>query len=209
MLRLTPLRRRNSITLMERRASWVVGTFFVIPAIGLLASCTGKPFSVKPNVDLARQNEPVKARVGDLLVGAAPLVDEDLLFEVFDANLILAGVLPVMLKVTNEGSEQIRLERVTFELEGDGRELDLIDARGAFKRLVSYYGISLYNKRGYRDSLEEFRSYELDRRNALAPSQERGGLLFFGSKNRELPLSGFVLRVRLSRAEPVELSLSE
>lgn len=207
--RLTPLPRRNSITLMERRASQVVGTLLVIAAITLLVSCTGKPFSVKPSVDLTKHLPPVKARVGEMVVAAAPVVDEDLLFDVFDANLILAGVLPVMVKVTNKGSEQIELERVRWELAGDGGELDLLDTKGAFKRLISYYGISTYSKRGYRESLGEFKAYELDRENALAPLEERRGVMFFGIKNKELPQSGFVLTVRMSKAEQVELRLSE
>lgn len=200
---------------MKQRGVRCAVYLIVVSTLALLWSC-GKPFNVKPNVDLGDTAQPVEARVGDVSVAAALILNEDRLFEVFDANLILAGVLPVEVKVMNHGGSALKMRELRFELrDAGGRELARLEGRDAFKRLISYYGISIYRKSGYRQSLEEFKAYELDRNSPLEPTQARDGLVFFklntfklnAAENAPAPI-GLVLSVRPpSSKEAVELKL--
>ena len=104
--------------------------------------------------------------------------DEDLLYDTFDANLISAGLLPVRVMLTNNGSELVDISQTRFEVEAASQRYKAVDARKAFKRLMSYYEVTAYNKSGYRDSLEAFTAYAFDLRTPLNGNQSRQGLVF-------------------------------
>ena len=121
---------------------------------------------------------------GKVLLNGVALTDEDFLYESFNANLILAGVLPVRLRVTNNGGSEIRVRRNWFEIRAVGRSLKSIEAERAFKRLLSFYGVKVYNKLGYKQSKEAFMSYELDLGEPLKPGSNREGIIFFEARPR-------------------------
>lgn len=139
----------------------------------------GKPFNVKTQPTLPSTSYSARARVDDITVEANAIIDEDFLYDTFDANLIAAGVLPVRVMLTNSGAGSADLKSARFEIEAQSRRFKAADSRRSFKRLISYYGISVYSKTGYKESLEAFDSYALDVSTPLAGSQSRQGLLFF------------------------------
>lgn len=178
--------------------------------IGLIGC--GKPFNVKqPNLPPATYTGKVSRANVD--VQAQAITDEDFLYDNFDANLIAARVLPVRVMLTNSANQDADLKRARFEIRPpQGRAAPAVDAREAFKRLISYYEIKAYNKSGYKKSLEAFSSYALDVKSPLAAGQSRQGLVFFvipGESSRAL---GLTLRItRLSSRESqdaVELKLN-
>lgn len=151
-------------------------------AAALFAAATfgcGKPFNVKTQPALPPASYAAKASVDGLAVEALAITDEDFLYDTFDANLISAGVLPVRVMLTNSGGEAVDCKNARFEIETQSRRFKAVDARKAFKRLISYYGISAYTKSGYSESLEAFTSYALDVGTPLAGAQSRQGLMFF------------------------------
>ncbi|HVF92605.1 MAG TPA: hypothetical protein VNH22_21230 [Blastocatellia bacterium] len=180
----------------------------------LTACCGGKPFNVKA------RPEPPPAVAGAVTesqgvsIQAEAVTDEDYLYEVFDANLIMAGILPVRLKIENRSGEALNLKRVKFEVVSSGRPLKRLDASGAFKRLISFYGISTYSKEGYRESRGDLSSYALLVDAPLAQGETRQGLLFFRVPDDQIRQSGLTLLVKKlkpgrSDAEtPVELRLN-
>ena len=139
----------------------------------------GRPFNVKTQPALPPANYAAKATAGGVAVEAQAITDEDFLYDTFDANLISAGIIPVRVMLTNSGGETVDCKNARFEIETQSKRLKAVGARKAFKRLISYYGISVYSKSGYNESLEAFASYALDVGTPLAGSQSRQGLVFF------------------------------
>jgi hypothetical protein len=174
--------------------------------VAVAAFGCGKPFNVKTQPDLPPANYANKVTAGNISIQAQALTDEDFLYDTFDANLLLAGILPVRIMLTNSGVEILDLKEARFEVRGTtGSTFKSIDDRRAFKRLVSYYEISAYNKAGYKESLEAFSTYGLDTSTPLAAGQSRQGLLFFSVPPPEAARGGLTLVV--SRLHPASNSL--
>jgi hypothetical protein len=139
----------------------------------------GKPFNVKTQPGLPPARYVAKASVDSITVEAQAITDEDFLYDTFDANLISGGVFPVRVMLTNAGDEAIELKRARFEVQAAaGRSFRSADTKKAFKQLISYYGISVYSKSGYKESLESFSAYALDVATPLGGRQTRQGLVF-------------------------------
>ena len=106
----TAIRREESY-----RIRWQAALLFLV--FPVFFSC-GKPFDVKPKTKVESAlptNYTATAASGDLSVSAESLTDEDSLYNTFDSNLILAGILPVRVKLTNSGNENIVLKDAKFE----------------------------------------------------------------------------------------------
>jgi hypothetical protein len=175
----------------------------------LLAGCGGKPFNVKPRPDLAPATYTAEESAGGISVKAVKVTDEDLLYETFDASLILAGLLPVRIEVANATGAAIELKKAKFELRSAaGRRYKALKAKDAFKKLISYYGITTYSKDGYRESQEDFISYALDTAAPLAAGDKRAGMIFFAVPS-ELAASAELILVgeKLNRSASIELKL--
>jgi hypothetical protein len=184
------------------------------------AGCGGKPFNVREKPFNVKEGANVpppafsaRAQAGDVTIQAEAVTDEDLLLDTFDANLILAGLLPVGLMITNAGQGPLDLSKAEFEMRsGDGRTAKLVDAKRAFKRLISYYGISTYSKSGYKKSQEDFFSYSLDRAKPLAAGESREGMIFFllpagAGRPAGVTLIARGLDAKAAKNEAVELKL--
>jgi len=147
---------------------------------GSLAGCSGKPFNVKPRPSLSKSDYRASGQIDGVGIQAEPITDEDYLFEVFDANLIQAGVYPVRIRVKNNGGDALELKRAKFGVKSAaGKRFRVVDARPAYKRLISFYELSLYSKDGYKRSLNDFKSYAFDTESPLGPGDSRDGILFF------------------------------
>jgi hypothetical protein len=179
----------------------------------LFAGCGGKPFEVKPSVDLPTLASAPAAESPGIRLQAAALRDEDFLLETFDANLILAGILPVNMTITNRAATPVDLRKARFELRtADGHAYKAADIKSAFKRLVKYYEISTYSKPAYKESREDFASYALDTSRPLAMGESRQGMLFFIVPDGVVHASGLkLIGARLDAAQSgsaVELQLN-
>ncbi len=168
----------------------------MILLVALLPACGGKPFNVKTSPDIPPPEYAVKAAAGELTVQAAAVTDEDFLYETFDANLILAGVLPVRIKIANAAQEPVDLKKARFEIRAAGRAYKAINAKSAFKKLISYYGITTYSKLGYKESQTDFASHALDLELPLAAGESRQGMLFFQVPVEAAQAAGLTLVAR-------------
>ncbi len=181
--------------------------------LALLAGCGGKPFDVKTSVDLPSLADAPVAESQGLRLQAAALLDEDYLLETFDANLILAGILPVNVTITNRAATPVDLHKARFELRtAEGRTYKAADIKSAFKRLIKYYEISTYSKPAYKESREDFAAYALDTGRPLAMGESRRGMLFFIVPDGVVRASGLkLIGARLDAAQStsaVELQLN-
>ena len=171
----------------------------IIGVLGLvmmtLGGC-GKPFNVKTKTDLPPASFGAATVSDGISIQAQPVTDEDFLYERFDANLISAGVLPVRVMLKNSSERTVDLRKARFEIRQQaGRGFKSVEARAAFKRLISYYEIKAYNKGGFKDSLDAFSEYELDLRTPIGPGQSRQGLLFFLVPNEAAHATGLTMVV--------------
>jgi hypothetical protein len=146
----------------------------------LLLSGCGKPFNVKPRPDTPPPIAGASATASAIRLEAEAVTDEDYLYDTFEANLLMAGVLPVRVKITNRGTEETSLKKSRFEiLSAEPRAYKAIKAGEAFNRVFAFYGISLYTKRGYKESKSDFLSHAIDLSSPLAAGESREGLIFF------------------------------
>jgi len=175
------------------------------------AGCGRKPFDVKTRADLPSTSASVaSAQSSGITLQAEVLRDEDYLNDTFDANLILAGVLPVRLKLTNSSQEPVDLNKSRFEIKAaNGHSYKATDPKKAFKRLVAYYEISTYSKPGYKESQEAFTGYALDLSKPLGAGESREGLVFFVVPAAAAYAQGFIMIAsRLDqKGAAIELSL--
>lgn len=171
----------------------------VVSILAIPLGC-GKPFNVKQQPELPPVSYAAKASTDGISIQARAMTDEDFLYDTFDANLISAGVLPVRVMLTNLEDHAVDLQKAGFEIHAPaGRSFKAVDARRAFKRLISYYEIKVYNKSGYKKSLEAFSAYALDVKMPLAAGQSRQGLIFFLTTSESARAMGLTLVVsRLS-----------
>ena len=179
----------------------------------LLAGCGGgKPFNVKSGVTLPALTDAPLAEQSGVRMQAAAVRDEDYLLAIFDANLMMAGVLPVNLTITNQRAESLDLRKARFEVHSlDGHVYKAADGKRAFARLIKYYGISTYNKSGYKKSREDFAAYAFDTEKPLAMGESRQGMVFFIVPDGVIRAAGLkLIGARLGAAEhsAVELQLN-
>ena len=169
---------------------------------------------MKTQPSLPAASYAAKATVDSVAVEAQAVTDEDFLYETFDANLISAGVLPVRMMLTNSGAETVDFKSARFEVQSKTGRFKAVNARKAFKRLISYYGISAYSKSGYKESIEAFAAYALDVVTPLAGGQSRQGLMFFLAPSEAARQTGLTMIVgKLNSKQPgsgsrVELKLN-
>ena len=178
----------------------------------VLAGCGGKPFNVKTEVVLPAIAGAPAVESPAVRVQAAAVRDEDYLLSTFDANLILAGLLPVNVTITNRAAQPLDLRKARFQVRApDGHTYKAADANRAFKRLIQYYEISTYSKDAYKQSREDFAAYALDVTGPLAMGESRQGMLFFILPDRAIRVTGLkLIGVRLDASESksaVELQL--
>jgi hypothetical protein len=152
----------------------------LLAAIGSLTGCGARPFNVKPRPSLVKADYGASGTLDGVGIQAQAITDEDYLYEIFDANLIQAGIYPVRIRITNSGSDTIELKRAKFGIKsGAGKLFKVVEGRRAYKRLISYYELTLYSKDGYKRSLGDFESHVLDTASPLPPGESRDGILFF------------------------------
>jgi hypothetical protein len=141
-----------------------------------------------------------------LNVGAVVL-DGEQAYERFEANLPLAGVIAVDVRMINKSDATIRMNSLRF---------DLRDAAGAgFKQLVpkkalgsvmKYYGNGFYAKSAYRRTLEDYESVALKQGAEIEPGGDLRGILFFQTKQETKSVDGLSLAIA-GLAAPVNLQL--
>jgi len=171
--------------------------------LALGSGCAIKPFNVKPRPTAPPGGFAARATEGSLEVKAGTIRDEDYLYTTFDANLVLAGVLPLKLEIRNGGSQPVNMKQAQFMLSNGQKP---IGPRHAFKRLMTYYKIRLYSPEGYKASLGDFMSYGLDQASLLPPGESRWGILFFQDRPDQPRGRGLILSVK--GLGPAELKMA-
>ena len=159
----------------------------------VIAACGGRlykvaplPASVPPEISMGK---------GGLDVGAAAL-DGEQSYERFEANLPLAGVIAVDVRLVNNSEATIMTNSLRFELrDPSGAELKRIAPKKALSAVMKYYGDRFYAKVAYRRTLEDYESVALKQGSAIEPEREIRGIVFFQTKRETADVDGLILSV--------------
>lgn len=152
------------------------------------AACSNSLYKVKPVVTLPPMPASAKtADLGSVSFRAAPLLLDEESQELFEANLHLAGLLPVRVEIVHNSGDVIELKKVRFALrDANGTEWKAISAKKAIGRILDANGVYAYNPNSRKTFEKEFRAYELNLKSPLTHAERRReGFIFFQSPKKE------------------------
>ncbi|MBA2524348.1 MAG: hypothetical protein H0V18_01000 [Pyrinomonadaceae bacterium] len=194
------------------RSRNVVLLLFCASLALFVAGCAGALFKVKPVVELPPLTGAVKsASAGGVMIKVAPLLSDEETQELFEANLPLAGVLPLRVEVEHESGMPVELKRARFRLrDGEGREWRLLSPRQAISRILKANDVYVYNPSSRKQFEQEFAAYAIDLKAPLSTAdRRRQGFLFFQTPNKDPVASPRGLTLQGERLpQPVEIVLN-
>lgn len=142
--------------------------------------CSREPFRIQPKADSPSETLTNAAAGKSLSVRARALRDENESNDRFDANHLLAGVMPVEIRLENTASGPVSLVGIRFRLrDAKGTEWPALTPDQSVKRLVKYYGVRAYAVDGFNTFREKYRGYGLPATGSIAPGATVQGYLFF------------------------------
>jgi len=166
------------------------------------SACSGSLFKVKPASELPPLAADARtAEAGGVTLRVAPLLTDEQIQELFEANLPLAGVLPVRIELAFQGGAPVELKRARIHLRDDqNREWKLLAPKSAVSRIMKANGITLYNPNSRKQFEQEFGAYAIDLKAPLASGESRRqGFLFFQSPDKQAVTSAQKLTLTVER----------
>lgn len=161
----------------------------VVAFLALLAtmSCGGSSlYKVSPRVTASLPERAGEARAGGIVLRAVPLLTDEESQKLFEANLPLAGLLPVRVEIRNESGAPLPLKRARFLLRDEaGQVWKMRSAKQAVARILEANDVTFYNPSSRKEFEESFRAHALDLETPLGPSERREGLIFFQTPHKE------------------------
>lgn len=151
------------------------------------AACGGSLYKVKPVVEAPPiADGAAGAEAGGVGVRAVPVLTDEETQELFESNLLLAGLLPVRVEFNNRSGAAIDFKKVRFRLrDAEGREWKARSAKQAVARILEANAVYLYNPNSRAKFEEDFRAHALNVETPLAQGERRAGLLFFQTPKKE------------------------
>lgn len=182
----------------------------VLPLLAI--SCSNSLFKVKPVTQMpAMPSSAASLNVGSLSFRGSPLLTDEESQELFEANLHLAGLMPVRLEVVHNSGEAVAMKKLKFRLSDSANtEWKLISAKQAVSRILKANDLSLYNPNARKTFEKEFRAYEFNVKDPLTQAEgKRQGLLIFQSAKKDPVASPKNLTLTVEGlAQPVSLKLN-
>ena len=166
-----------------------------------LTACTGPLYSVAPIPKEHARDEVAITETG-LEVGAA-IVTEDRAFKDFDANLPLAGIVGIDLRVANRSQKSFR---PGIRLRTNERDWKPVSPKQALSRVMKYYGVRLYGKESFRQTREAYDSVGFNLDNEIKPGEERRGIVFFDLKTPATNINSVVIEIK-GAEKPILLTI--
>lgn len=153
-----------------------------------LTSCSTSLFKVKPVTELPPL--PAASRTADaggVTVRAAPLLTDEESQDLFEANLPVAGVLPVRLQLDFQSGVAVETKRARFRLrDNQNQEWKLLSPKSAISRIMKANGVFLYNPNSRKQFEQEFGAYAIDLKRPLSSDDpRRQGFLFFQTPDKQ------------------------
>lgn len=151
----------------------------ILLACFLLGGCNSV-FTIRPKNDLPPFESAGQALAPEIEIEARAFLSDAEVINTFEGNLLLAGIVPVRVRVKNPAGSQLVLFSARFELaSAGGRLFKPLSAKKTFERLLKYYNIRAYSRGAYANTIEGFEHLALDTRTPLASIESRQGFLYF------------------------------
>ena len=193
---------------MDRR-TFLFGSILISSLLSV--SCAGSLFKVKPAAELPPM--PSVARsvdAGGLSLRVAPLLSDEESQELFEANLHLAGVLPVRVELNLASGGPIQLKKARFKVrDNQNREWKMLTSKQAVSRIMSANGIRLYNPNGKKQFESDMSAYGMDVKTPLdSTAPQRRGYLFFQTPDKR-PVETVPLTLVIEKLpQPISIQLN-
>lgn len=145
----------------------------------LLGGCNSV-FTIRPKNDLPPFESAGRAVAPEIEIEARAFLSDAEVINTFEGNLLLAGIVPVRVRVKNPAGSQLVLSSAQFELaSAGGRLFKPLSAKKTFEQLLTYYHIRAYSRGAYANTIGGFEQLALDTRTPLASIESREGFLYF------------------------------
>jgi len=178
----------------------------------LLTSCASSLYKVKPVVELPAMTAHARsASAGGVTVRALPILSDEETQDLFEANVLLAGVLPVRTEMDFESGVPVEIKRARFSLrDGQGRQWKLLSPKAAASAIMKANGVFLYNPHSRKTFEQDMTAYGLDLKTTLSDSNRHArGFLFFQTPDKTpVPtMSNYTLTIeKLSQIAEIKLN---
>jgi hypothetical protein len=164
---------------------WLIGFCF---ALLLFSGCSGQLYRVATTPKAAAPALSDEAK--DVVLAARWLTGDELL-EQFDANLLLAGVVVVDVRIANRTANP---QTVNFVLQDTaGTSLKPLLPKQALQRVMKFYGNLLFAKAAYANTLMQYEGLGCPATFTLESQAERRGFLYFALATEATNLHGWRL----------------
>jgi hypothetical protein len=176
----------------------------------LSASCAGSLFKVKPAAELPPMPSASRSvDAGGLSVRVAPLLNDEEAQQLFEANLHVAGVLPVRVELNLASGGPLELKKARFKVrDNQNREWKMLTSKQAVSRIMSANGIRLYNPNGKKQFESDMAAYGMDVKTPLDSSSPlRRGFLFFQTPDKRPVENGPLTLVIEKLPQPLSIPL--
>jgi hypothetical protein len=174
---------------------------FLLSAIAISCSSSSL-FKVKPAIELPPLPANTRsADAGGVTVRVAPLLSDEEIQELFEANLPLAGVLPLRVALAFQSGVPVELKKARFRLrDSQNREWKLLSPKSAISRIMKSNGVTLYNPNSRKQFEQEFGAYAIDLKTRLSSSDPtRQGFLFFQTPDKKAVTAANQLTLTIER----------
>ncbi len=162
--------------------------YFLTASFLFTASCGNSLYKVKPPNALASlPANSATANLGTVSFRAAPLLTDEETQELFESNLLLAGLLPVRVEIVHNGGDAVELKKVRFHLhDAAGMQWQTLSVKQAIARILKANGVFVYNPNSRKQFEKDVRAYDLNLKTPLTHDERRrSGIVFFLSPKKE------------------------
>lgn len=170
----------------------VIISFLMGLCVAIFSGCGGQLYNVAPLPSSTPSDLPVDNTNGFNITAQA--LDGDQSLERFDANLPMAGVIAVDVRLINKTASVIASSPLKFELRvAAGKSFKVIAPKQALKRVMKFYGDRFYRVDARQNTIDSYNALALPLNSPIALQEERRGLLFFEVPGNTVPLDGLTL----------------
>lgn len=163
----------NAVMMKWRKISFVISFLWALTNAG----CGAQLYKVAP-LPASRPPEVTTGNDRGLQLGAAVL-EGDRSIEQFEANLPLAGVVAIDVKLVNQSSAAINAKRLRFELSDGNDSLEEIQPKKALSKVMHFYENNFYRLDARKRTQESYEAIALNLNGTITPGEARRGFLFF------------------------------
>jgi hypothetical protein len=169
--------------------------FFVLNLILVVSvGCGAQLYKVSPLPTSTSADDVASGEQG--LIAVTAILDGDQSLERFEANLPLAGVIAVDVRLVNRTAASVKTDSLKFNLrDSSGVNLKPIPPAQALKQVMKFYGDGFYRKDAKLRTIESYEKIGLAANATIEPQGNLRGVLFYEKQNNRTSLVGLTFSV--------------